>query len=278
MIEGTTGKVGSAAQQSALWGPGAGDWAEVMEGPSGLGIPVYRRILELVPIGEATRLLDVGCGAGRFCRIARDRGAWVAGLDATSRFIDIARERTPDGEFEVGEMEDLRWQDDTFDVVTGFNSFFLADDMLGALREARRVARPGGTLALTVFGRPERCDSTTLFAAMLRLVEADDAQTEESERKPAEPPALHEEEVILGIAGEAGLRPTDCAYFQFTEEYPDAETMARGMLAAPPGRKAARATSADKVSEVLTKAVQHRVSRSGAVRLREEVRYLIATT
>ena len=42
--------------------------------------------------------------------------------------------------------------------------------------------------------------------------------------------------MILGIAREAGLQPTDCAYFQYTEEYPDVETMVRGMLAAPPGR------------------------------------------
>jgi ubiquinone/menaquinone biosynthesis C-methylase UbiE len=141
MVEGTKARVGNAAQQSALWGPGASDWAEVMEGPKGWGIPVYRRILELVPVGEGTRVLDVGCGAGRFCRIARDRGARVAGLDATKEFIDIARERTPDSEFEVGEMEDLPWRDDTFDVVTGFNSFFLAGDMVAALREARRGYR-----------------------------------------------------------------------------------------------------------------------------------------
>jgi hypothetical protein len=113
---------------------------------------------------------------------------------------------------------------------------------------------------------------------MRRLVEGNDAQTQDSEPKPAEPAALHEEDVILGIAREAGLQPTECAYLQFTEEYPDVETMARGMLAAPPGRKAAQATSADEVSEALTKAVQHRVSRGGAVRLREEVRYLIAGT
>ena len=89
---------------------------------------------------------------------------------------------------------------------------------------------------------------------------------------------MHEEDVILGIAREAGLQPTDCAYFQYTEEYPDVETMVRGMLAAPPGRKAALAASPDEVGEVLIKAVQHRVSPSGTVRLQEEVRYLIATT
>jgi SAM-dependent methyltransferase len=252
---------------ATMWSPGAGDWAEVMEGPSGWGIPVYTRILELVPVDETTRLLDVGCGAGRFCRLARDRGAQVAGLDATRELVAIAAERTPEGEFELGDMEDLPWPDDTFAVVTGFNSFFLANDMVGALREARRVARPGGTLALTLFGRPERCDSTVLFAAMGRLVG--------SGPRTAEASPLHEEAVISGIAREAGLTPTDCAYLQFTEEYPDVETLARGMLAAPPGRRAALATSVDQVTEALAEAARPFIS-DGAVRLREEVRYLIA--
>jgi SAM-dependent methyltransferase len=263
---------------AAMWGERARDWAEVMEGPNGWGIPVYERILERVPVDESTRLLDVGCGAGRFCRIARDRGATVAGLDATDEFIEIAKDRTPDGEFAVGEMQDLPWQDDSFDVVTGFHSFFLAADMVAALREARRVTRPGGTLALTIWGRPERCDSTGLFAAMRRLVDGEHAAVPESASKAPSRPALHEEEVILGIASEAGLRPTETAYLGYIEEYADVDTMARGMLAAPPGRAASRATSAEAVREVLRAAVQPRVSDAGTVRLREEVRYLIATT
>jgi ubiquinone/menaquinone biosynthesis C-methylase UbiE len=278
MAESTKAQEGSAAVQSAMWGERARDWAEVMEGPNGWGVLVYERILERVPIDESTRLLDVGCGAGRFCRVARDRGATAAGLDATREFIEIARERTPEGEFEVGEMEDLPWPDHSFDVVTGFHSFFLAEDMVGALREARRVARPGGTLALTVWGRPERCDSTGVFAAMRRLVDGEAAASDESAPNAPRPPALHEEEVILGIARQAGLQPTELEYFQYVEEYPDVETMARGMLAAPPGRAARRATSADAVRDVLAKAVEPRVTDTGTVRLREEVRYLVATT
>jgi SAM-dependent methyltransferase len=277
MADSTTAQDGSAATMAAMWGERARDWAEVMEGPNGWGIPVYERILERVPIDGSTRLLDVGCGAGRFCRIARDRGATVAGLDATSEFIEIAAERTPDGEFAVGEMQDLPWSDDSFDVVTGFHSLFLAADMVAALREARRVARPGGIVALTIWGRAERCDSTRLFAAMRRLVEGEASPVQESAPKPPGRPALHEEEVILGVAGEAGLQPTELAYLGYVEEYADVETMARGMLAAPPGRAARRATSAEAVREVLREAVQPRVSDTGAVRLREEVRYLIAT-
>jgi ubiquinone/menaquinone biosynthesis C-methylase UbiE len=230
-----------------------------------------------VTIDESTRLLDVGCGAGRFCQIARDRGARVAELDATPAFIEIARERVPDGAFEVGDMEELPWPDDSFDGVTGFNSFFIAADMVGALREARRVARPGGNLALSILGRPERCDSTASSPAMRRLVEGE-AASEESEPTAPEPPALHEEEVIVGVAREAALEPTECAYLGFAEEYPDVETMLRGMLAAPPARKAIRATTTEAARDALSEAVRPYVGADGAVRLQEEVRYLIATT
>jgi len=278
MAEQTDSNPGPAAEPSTIWGERADDWAEVMEGATGWGIPVYRRILDRLPVDESTRLLDVGCGAGRFCRIASGRGAQVAGLDATKEFIEIAQKLTPEGEFELGEMESLPWQNDSFDVVTGFNSFFLAADMVGALREAHRVARPGGAVALTIFGRPERCDSTRLFASMRRLVEGESAESSESESKPAMQPALHEEGVIRGVAREAGLRPTEVAYFKFEEEYRDLETMLRGFLAAPPGRMATRASSAGEVRAALSEAVRPNVGTDGVVRLREEVRYLIGTT
>lgn len=132
---------GSAPTQADLWGERARDWADVMEGWTGWGVPVYRGVLRHVPMAEGIRVLDVGCGAGRFCRMAADRGARVSGLDATPAFVEIARERVPDGDLRVGEMEELPWADDSFDLVTGFNSFFIAADMGTALREAGRVAR-----------------------------------------------------------------------------------------------------------------------------------------
>lgn len=62
---------GSAAIQGDLWGERARDWAEVMEGWNGWGVPLYRQVMERLDVGPGTDLLDVGCGAGRFCRIIK---------------------------------------------------------------------------------------------------------------------------------------------------------------------------------------------------------------
>jgi ubiquinone/menaquinone biosynthesis C-methylase UbiE len=236
---------GSAATQADLWGERACDWADVLEGWNGWGIPIYRHVLERVPVGTGTKLLDVGCGAGRFCRIAADRGAQVAGLDATAVFVQIARERIPDGDFRVGDMERLPWKDDTFDVITGFNSFFFAEDVVRALREARRVAKPGGSIAITVFGRPERCESTPVFASLGQLLPSQSADDDEG-------PLLHEEGVLEELVTEAGLTPKEAGYYEVPEEYADLDTMLRGDLAVGPIVRAVRAVGEQAVRDALT--------------------------
>ena len=271
MSEHTGHAEGSGKRQSDLWSERARDWADVMEGWSGWGIPVYRHVLERVIVGRGTSLLDVGSGAGRFARIAADRGATVSGLDATAAFVEIARERVPDGDFRVGDMEDLPWAGDSFDVVTGFNSFFIAADMVSALREARRVARPGASVAMTVFGRPERCQSTAVFASLRRfmLPSANGAAQEEG-------PGLHEEGTLETYATGAALRPKEAGYLEYAEEYPDLETMLRGYMAAPPFVRAARAAGEEAVRESLSEALRPLGTASGRYRLEDEVRYLIA--
>ena len=266
----TNGLDGLAAVQADLWGERARDWADVLEGWNGWGIPLYRHVLERVPAESGTSLLDVGCGAGRFCRMAADRGAQIAGIDATGPLVEIARERVPDGDFRVGDMEGLPWDDDSFDVVAGFNSFFIAADMVRALREARRVARPGASVAMTVFGRPQECQSTAVFRSLAPF-----AGPQSTDKQAG--PALHEEGVLDALAAEAGLTPKEAAYFQFAEEYPNLETMVRGYLAAAPFVRAMRTSSEDAVREALTEALRPLETSTGRYRLEDEVRYLIAS-
>lgn len=272
MSEGSTATTtGSAATQAAIWSERARDWAEVMEGWNGWAIPVYRHVLERVEVGLDTELLDVGCGAGRFLRIAADRGARCAGLDATEALVQIARERVRGGDLRVGDMEALPWPDASFDVVTGFNSFFIAADMNSALAEARRVLRPGGSFAMTVFGRPERCDSTAVFATAAELM-PDAAGGGRSAG-----PQLHDEGVLEETVAKAGLHAREAGYFDFVEEYRDLATVLRGMMAAPPFVRAARAVGETAVRAAMSEALELRTTPDGGYRLAEEVRYLIAT-
>ncbi len=259
------------AEKTSPWEERAADWAEVMEGETGWGLPVYGHILDSVGLSADARILDVGCGAGRFCRLAADRGATVAGLDATAGLVTIARERVPDGDFQVGDMQQLPFPDDQFDLVTGFNSFFIAPDMSDPLREAGRVARPGAAVATTVFGRPDYCDSTTLFAAVRALFPPDGA-----EKAGGDDPGLHSEGVLEGIASRAGLTIREAGYFAFTEQYGDPETLARGMMAAPPMLRAGRVAGDEAVRQALIEAAKPFTGEDGTVRLAEEVRYLIA--
>jgi ubiquinone/menaquinone biosynthesis C-methylase UbiE len=140
--------MGSAQVQSQVWGVQARNWADLMERMS---LPLYHVVLDKTNVGRGTRLLDIGCGTGMAAQLAAQLGAHVTGLDASEAELAIARERVPNGDFRCGEMEELPYADASFDVVTGFNSLQFADDPLHALQEARRVARPGGHVAMVSY-------------------------------------------------------------------------------------------------------------------------------
>jgi SAM-dependent methyltransferase len=158
---------GSATRWGPLFGGRARDWAETWEGHRGWGTPVYEHVLDRAKIGSGTRVLDCGCGAGRFARMAADRGAIVAGIDAAKELIEIAAERTPEGDFRVGDLEALPWADDSFDAVTGFSAFQFADDKVRALTEARRVSR--GPVAVVIPSRVSESGIALVFKPLFPL-------------------------------------------------------------------------------------------------------------
>src|ERR1700674_4372917 len=118
--------MGTASAQGDIWSGAPRDWAELQEP---LFAPIYEAVLKAANVKSGDKVLDVGCGSGLFCQLAAKRGAQVAGVDAAPKLIEIARERTPKGDFHVGEMEELPFADKTFDLVTGFNAFQFAADL-----------------------------------------------------------------------------------------------------------------------------------------------------
>lgn len=147
-----------------MFGQRAGDWAETWEGPKGWGTPVYEYVLDRAEVSDGSEILDCGSGAGRFARMAADLGARVSGIDASAELVDIAAERTPEGDFRVGDLETLPWGDESFDLVTGFSVFQFADDKVQAFSEAGRVSR--GPVAVVV---PTRTSESGLAEAFKPL-------------------------------------------------------------------------------------------------------------
>ena len=144
----------SAERWGALWGARADDWAPTEEQQ----IPGYEEAIMRVGLDAGQRVLDIGCGTGVFLRLATERGALPFGIDASEALLELARNRVPDAELRLGDMQFLPYGDDSFDLVTGFTSFFFAADLVAALREAGRVAKPGAPVVIQVWGPPERCD------------------------------------------------------------------------------------------------------------------------
>jgi SAM-dependent methyltransferase len=81
--------------------------------------------------------------------------------------LEIATERTPEGDFWVGDLEALPWPEDSFDVVTGFSSFQFADDKVRALTEARRVSRE--SVAVAIPSRVSESGITLVFKPLFPL-------------------------------------------------------------------------------------------------------------
>src|ERR687888_1341614 len=113
---------GSAEKWGPLWGARPRDWADHED----LQIPTYEEAIRQVGVEPGQSVLDIGCGTGVFLHLVADRGARAFGLDASEALLEIAREKAPDADLRVGDMELLPYEDDSFDLVTGFNSFFFA--------------------------------------------------------------------------------------------------------------------------------------------------------
>lgn len=158
---------GSSTRWGPLFGERAHDWAETWEGNSGWGAPIYENVLDWATNEHVNSVLDCGCGAGRFARTAANRGMTVAGIDAAEPLIRIAAERTPAGDFRVGDLEALPWRDDAFDLVTGFSAFQFADDKVRALGEARRVSR--GSVVIVIPSRGPESGITAVLTPAFPL-------------------------------------------------------------------------------------------------------------
>jgi SAM-dependent methyltransferase len=209
----------TAERHGRLWGARARDWADFQEGTVR---PVFEAVLERTGVGPGTRYLDVGCGSGMAAEMAAARGAAVSGVDAAEAMLAIARARVPAGDFRPGDLEELPFADQTFDVVTAFNSVQYAGNPGAALRDAGRVAKRGGSVVIMTFGNPDGMEVVALLTALKALL-------------PPPPPgapgpfALSDQAVLRQFATDAGLEPVEVFDVDSPWIYADKDAAMRGL-------------------------------------------------
>ncbi len=109
---------------------------------------VLERAIEHLGLPAHAQILDAGCGSGRNM-VDLARLGTVTGVELSGTSVQLARERDA-GEVVEGSVMDMPFDDANFDLTVSLDVIEHLEDDIGALRELRRVTKPGGALLVTV--------------------------------------------------------------------------------------------------------------------------------
>lgn len=147
-----------------MWAAVAPAWAEHAAYADARGADVTEKLLELTAPSPGDRVLELACGPGgtglaAAARVAPDGEVVISDVAAEMTAIAAARAESL-GLTNVStrnlDFEDIEQPDDSFDVVLCREGLMFATDPIRAAREIHRVLRPGGRLAVAVWGPRER--------------------------------------------------------------------------------------------------------------------------
>lgn len=139
-----------------IWNKNATGWTELAR----QGYDTFRNLLNspaffgMLPDIDGLEGLDIGCGEGYNTRLAASRGARMTAVEPARVFLDSAIEeenRNPLGiRYLHGKAQELPVEDQSFDFVMATMSFMDFPDVETALKEVRRVLRPGGFFQFSI--------------------------------------------------------------------------------------------------------------------------------
>ena len=113
-----------------------------------------RRTVQAVDPRPGQRILDLAAGTGTSSEPFDRAGATVVATDLSLGMLEVGKQRRRTLSFVAGDALRLPYVDAAFDAVTISFGLRNVEDTAGALRELRRVTRPGGTLVVCEFSTP----------------------------------------------------------------------------------------------------------------------------
>ncbi len=117
-----------------------------------------RALVSGLPAPGRPACIDLACGTGDITRLLAHRypEGTVIGLDLTPAMLERAEKRTAAGNirFTEGSMQELPFEAESFDLVTGGYALRNAPDLNRTIDEIARVLRPGGSAAFLDFSKP----------------------------------------------------------------------------------------------------------------------------
>jgi ubiquinone/menaquinone biosynthesis C-methylase UbiE len=133
--------------------------------------PAHSLMLAMVALQPGERVLDVACGTGLVTlRMAEAVGATgaVVGTDISGQMVETARRTAAErgiahASFERSDAAELPFPDRSFDAAVCALGLMYVPDPVAALREMRRVLRPGGRVAAAVWGARRNCGWAEIF-------------------------------------------------------------------------------------------------------------------
>ncbi|MEX0801456.1 MAG: class I SAM-dependent methyltransferase [Dehalococcoidia bacterium] len=158
------------------WGRAAEGWRKHDDRFRQVTAPVTDRLLELANVGPAKRVLDIACGTGEpalpAARIVGPQG-FVLATDIAPEMLEVAREKAAaegvaNVEFRLVDGEELDVEAESFDAVTCRCGIMFMPAPLKCLRQAWAALRPGGRVAVAVWGSAERSPFHTVPRDALR--------------------------------------------------------------------------------------------------------------
>lgn len=183
------------------------------------------RVADAARLTPGERVLDVACGTGVLAREAAWRVApagSVVGLDRNEGMLAVARREAPRIEWRLGMAEELPFTDGAFDAVVSQFGLMFFEDPVAALREMWRVLRPGGRLAVAVWGA---LDHSPGYAGMVALLLRLFGERVANELRA--PFALGDPETLRSLFARAGVPGVEIRTPDGTAGFPSLEAWVR---------------------------------------------------